>query len=187
MTLAGKHVIRGKPSKDFNPYMILSGVYSLEDARNKLLVNFDPTRCFVDDLKVSFWLQHAKTSCLGFKRILWPLFFFWFTGVVPKHLQGMVRFSWGWCTWSDMGEKGFEGKWVTQGLLFSSSHSIDIIYSLHWMSKEFCFLFFLSLFFLAETWPRWRGWKHLRPNRCVKESWGGGQGAREERVSSKVA
>ncbi|RRT62347.1 hypothetical protein B296_00042646, partial [Ensete ventricosum] len=51
----GKQVIRGKASKDFQPYMILGGgVQSLEDARNKVMVNFDPTRCFLEDLKREF-------------------------------------------------------------------------------------------------------------------------------------
>lgn len=56
MTLAGKQVIRGKASKDFQPYMILGGgVQSLEDARNKVMINFDPTRCFLEDLKVKLF------------------------------------------------------------------------------------------------------------------------------------
>ncbi|XP_064957513.1 uncharacterized protein LOC135581344 isoform X1 [Musa acuminata AAA Group] len=51
----GKQVIRGKANKDFQPYMILGGgVQSLEDARNKVMVNFDPTRCFLEDLKREF-------------------------------------------------------------------------------------------------------------------------------------
>lgn len=50
---AGRLVICGKPSKDFNPCMPLRGAMkSLEDARDKLLVNFDPTTCFLEDLKV---------------------------------------------------------------------------------------------------------------------------------------
>lgn len=54
---AGKLVICGKPSKAFNPYMPLRGaVKSLEDARDKLLVNFDPTTCFLEDLKVKYLL-----------------------------------------------------------------------------------------------------------------------------------
>uniref|UniRef100_A0A0D9XX83 Nucleolar protein 6 n=1 Tax=Leersia perrieri TaxID=77586 RepID=A0A0D9XX83_9ORYZ len=49
-------VIRGKPSKDFHPYMALNKgiVKSLHDARDKLLVNFDPTTCFLRDLKCAF-------------------------------------------------------------------------------------------------------------------------------------
>ncbi|XP_008790387.2 nucleolar protein 6 [Phoenix dactylifera] len=51
----GKHVIWGKASKDFHPYMPLGGALkSLEDARNKLLVNFDPIRYLFEDLKREF-------------------------------------------------------------------------------------------------------------------------------------
>ncbi|TVU51043.1 hypothetical protein EJB05_02447 [Eragrostis curvula] len=52
----GKLVIWGKPSKDFHPYMPLSkgAVKSLHDARDKLLVNFDPTTYFLRDLKCTF-------------------------------------------------------------------------------------------------------------------------------------
>lgn len=51
----GKHVIRGKASKDFQPYIVLKNVFkSLEEARNQLLVDFDPTRCFLEDLKGEF-------------------------------------------------------------------------------------------------------------------------------------
>ncbi|KAG2615037.1 hypothetical protein PVAP13_3NG027500 [Panicum virgatum] len=49
----GKLVIWGKPSKDFHPYMPLNkgAVKSLHDARDKLLVNFDPITYFLRDLK----------------------------------------------------------------------------------------------------------------------------------------
>ncbi|CAL4904049.1 unnamed protein product [Urochloa decumbens] len=52
----GKLVIWGKPSKDFHPYMPLhkGAVKSLHDARDKLLVNFDPTTYFLRDLKCAF-------------------------------------------------------------------------------------------------------------------------------------
>uniref|UniRef100_J3NBP4 Nucleolar protein 6 n=2 Tax=Oryza brachyantha TaxID=4533 RepID=J3NBP4_ORYBR len=52
----GKLVICGKPSKDFHPYMPLNKgvVKSLHDAREKLLVNFDPTTYFLRDLKCAF-------------------------------------------------------------------------------------------------------------------------------------
>ncbi|XP_072992362.1 uncharacterized protein [Typha latifolia] len=51
----GKLVVCGKPSKDFQPFMPLWGsVKSLEDARDKLMVSFDPTRCFLGDLKREF-------------------------------------------------------------------------------------------------------------------------------------
>ncbi|XP_073103554.1 uncharacterized protein [Elaeis guineensis] len=48
----GKHVIWGRASKGFHPYMSLGGALkSLEDARNKLMVNFDPVRYLLEDLK----------------------------------------------------------------------------------------------------------------------------------------
>ncbi|PKA50392.1 hypothetical protein AXF42_Ash013481 [Apostasia shenzhenica] len=51
----GKTVIQGKASKDFHPLMELSGAaQSFDDARSKLLVNFDPTRFFLEDLKEEF-------------------------------------------------------------------------------------------------------------------------------------
>ncbi|KAK3150553.1 hypothetical protein QOZ80_3AG0234690 [Eleusine coracana subsp. coracana] len=52
----GKLVTWGKPSKDFHSYMPLNKgtVKSLHDARDKLLVNFDPTAYFVRDLKCAF-------------------------------------------------------------------------------------------------------------------------------------
>uniref|UniRef100_A0A0D3HRU2 Nucleolar protein 6 n=1 Tax=Oryza barthii TaxID=65489 RepID=A0A0D3HRU2_9ORYZ len=52
----GKLVICGKPSKDFHPYMPLNKgvVKSLHDAREKILVNFDPTTYFLRDLKSAF-------------------------------------------------------------------------------------------------------------------------------------
>ncbi|CAN6330646.1 unnamed protein product [Urochloa humidicola] len=52
----GKLVIWGKPSKDFHPYMPLykGAVKSLHDAKDKLLVNFDPTTYFLRDLKYAF-------------------------------------------------------------------------------------------------------------------------------------
>lgn len=51
--IAGKHILQGKQSKDFDPFIRLGGAaQSVEDARSKLLVNFDPTMFFLEDLKV---------------------------------------------------------------------------------------------------------------------------------------
>ncbi|KAF0889199.1 hypothetical protein E2562_022458 [Oryza meyeriana var. granulata] len=63
----GKLVICGKPSKDFHPYMPLNKgiVKSLHDARDKLLVNFDPTSYFLRDLKCAF----SKTFKLWYDSI----------------------------------------------------------------------------------------------------------------------
>ncbi|XP_062204390.1 uncharacterized protein LOC133906481 [Phragmites australis] len=52
----GKLVTWGKPSKDFHPYMPLNkgAVKNWHDARDKLLVNFDPITYFLRDLKCAF-------------------------------------------------------------------------------------------------------------------------------------
>ncbi|KAK9165520.1 hypothetical protein Scep_000711 [Stephania cephalantha] len=48
----GKLVARGKASKIFDPYIRLQG--SLANMKDKLLVNFDPLRCYIEDLKKEF-------------------------------------------------------------------------------------------------------------------------------------
>ncbi|CAA7387761.1 unnamed protein product [Spirodela intermedia] len=50
----GKHVIEGRSSAAFHPYLLLKETNSLEAARSSLMVGFDPTRCFVEDLKKEF-------------------------------------------------------------------------------------------------------------------------------------
>ena len=56
-------VIRGNPSNDFHPYMPLSKSI-VGSSRDKLLVNFDPTACFLRDLKVKL-----KFLSFGFIKI----------------------------------------------------------------------------------------------------------------------
>jgi hypothetical protein len=49
-------VARGNASKFFHPFILpgdLKG--SSEEVKNKLLVNFDPLRCFVGDLEASIF------------------------------------------------------------------------------------------------------------------------------------
>jgi hypothetical protein len=53
--LTGKMVIKGNPSNDFHPYMPLSQSV-VRSSREKLLVNFDPAACFLQDLKVKLKL-----------------------------------------------------------------------------------------------------------------------------------
>ncbi|ONH96837.1 hypothetical protein PRUPE_7G155300 [Prunus persica] len=51
----GVHVARGNASKVFHPFLLpgdLNG--NSEDLRNKLLVNFDPMRCFVGDVEKEY-------------------------------------------------------------------------------------------------------------------------------------
>ncbi|KAG2615039.1 hypothetical protein PVAP13_3NG027500 [Panicum virgatum] len=64
----GKLVIWGKPSKDFHPYMPLNkgAVKSLHDARDKLLVNFDPITYFLRDLKAfKLWYGSIGGDAVG--------------------------------------------------------------------------------------------------------------------------
>ncbi|KAG9448910.1 hypothetical protein H6P81_008875 [Aristolochia fimbriata] len=51
----GKCVVQGKASKDFQMLISLGNANcTFEEARKKLLVNFDPLNCFVEDLKKEF-------------------------------------------------------------------------------------------------------------------------------------
>ncbi|KAL6005249.1 hypothetical protein ACLOJK_005811 [Asimina triloba] len=51
----GRCVVQGNASKDFHPYIsLVNRQQRFEEMRNKLMVNFDPTRCFVEDLKRKF-------------------------------------------------------------------------------------------------------------------------------------
>lgn len=52
--LAGIHVAKGNPSKIFSPFLLLRNLKaSPENIKDKLLVNFDPLRCYSADLQVS--------------------------------------------------------------------------------------------------------------------------------------
>ncbi|KAG5560683.1 hypothetical protein RHGRI_003871 [Rhododendron griersonianum] len=51
----GMHVVRGKPSKKFHPFLLPGDMKgSLEELKHKLMVNFDPLRCFVGDVEKEF-------------------------------------------------------------------------------------------------------------------------------------
>ncbi|XP_058203869.1 uncharacterized protein LOC131318082 [Rhododendron vialii] len=51
----GMHVVRGKPSKKFHPFLLPGDMKgSLEELKHKLMVNFDPLRCFVGDIEAKF-------------------------------------------------------------------------------------------------------------------------------------
>ncbi|KAI8019409.1 Nucleolar protein 6 [Camellia lanceoleosa] len=51
----GKHVVRGNASKVFHPFMLPGDMKgSSEELKHKLMVNFDPLRCFVGDLEREF-------------------------------------------------------------------------------------------------------------------------------------
>lgn len=74
----GKHVARGNASKVFQPFMS-PGEFkgSLEELKNKLLVNFDPLRFFVGDLEKEFsnmfkvWYDSLGGDAIG---ITWDRF-----------------------------------------------------------------------------------------------------------------
>ncbi|KAG7990196.1 hypothetical protein I3843_02G012900 [Carya illinoinensis] len=74
----GKHVARGNASKSFHPLMLprdLKG--SSEEVKKKLLVDFDPLRCFVEDLENEFsstfkvWYDSLGGDAVG---ITWKSF-----------------------------------------------------------------------------------------------------------------
>lgn len=88
---------RGNASKVFHPFLLpgdLNG--NSEDLRNKLLVNFDPMRCFVGDVEASIM------QCLNFDHVAIAFYFILgqcflclhllFLNVerVLQHLQAMV-------------------------------------------------------------------------------------------------
>ncbi|CAK9152397.1 unnamed protein product [Ilex paraguariensis] len=51
----GRRVVCGNASKLFNPFMLPEDIKgSLDELKNKLMVNFDPVRCFVGDLEKKF-------------------------------------------------------------------------------------------------------------------------------------
>ncbi|XXG81413.1 hypothetical protein AAC387_Pa09g2055 [Persea americana] len=51
----GRHVVEGDVCKGFNPYITLGNRHqSFEEVRERLMVNFDPTRCFAEDLEREF-------------------------------------------------------------------------------------------------------------------------------------
>lgn len=50
--LSGKCVVKGKASKNFCPHILKSGSLKRDEMKSKLLVNFDPSKCFIEDVKV---------------------------------------------------------------------------------------------------------------------------------------
>ncbi|XP_022152358.1 nucleolar protein 6 [Momordica charantia] len=51
----GIHVAKGDPSKIFSPFLLPRNLKpNSEDIKNKLLVNFDPLRCYIADLQKEF-------------------------------------------------------------------------------------------------------------------------------------
>ncbi|KAF5958281.1 hypothetical protein HYC85_005506 [Camellia sinensis] len=70
----GKHVVRGNASKVFHPFMLPRDMKgSLEELKHKLMVNFDPLRCFVGDLEA-----RAKFLLLCLQREFPAMFKMWY-------------------------------------------------------------------------------------------------------------
>ncbi|XP_078435901.1 nucleolar protein isoform X2 [Wolffia australiana] len=67
----GEHVVEGKPSSAFHPYLPLKETESLEATRNKLMVGFDPTKCLVEELQKEFvgtfklWYDSLGADAMG--------------------------------------------------------------------------------------------------------------------------
>ncbi|ESQ53434.1 hypothetical protein EUTSA_v10024292mg [Eutrema salsugineum] len=67
----GKHVARGKASTAFNPFMLPGDLKrSPEELKKKLMVDFEPTKCFMSGLKEEFgtlkpWYDHIGGDAIG--------------------------------------------------------------------------------------------------------------------------
>ncbi|CAN7033479.1 unnamed protein product [Brassica rapa subsp. trilocularis] len=68
---AGKHVARGKASKAFNPFLLPGDLKrSPEELKKKLMVDFEPTKCFMRGLHEEFgtlkpWYDHIGGDAIG--------------------------------------------------------------------------------------------------------------------------
>ncbi|KAL5754642.1 hypothetical protein ACOSP7_022862 [Xanthoceras sorbifolium] len=68
----GRHVARGNASKAFHPFMLPADMKgSLDELKNKLMVDFDPLRCFVGDIekelskKLKLWYDSLGGDAVG--------------------------------------------------------------------------------------------------------------------------
>ncbi|KAL0679227.1 hypothetical protein Bca4012_007208 [Brassica carinata] len=67
----GKHVARGKASKAFNPFLLPGDLKrSPEELKKKLMVDFEPTKCFMSGLQEEFgtlkaWYDHIGGDAIG--------------------------------------------------------------------------------------------------------------------------
>ncbi|KAH9791206.1 hypothetical protein KPL71_003659 [Citrus sinensis] len=68
----GRHVARVNASKAFGPFLLLEDMKgSLEEVKNKMMVDFDPLRCFVGDLekehskKLKLWYDSLGGDAIG--------------------------------------------------------------------------------------------------------------------------
>lgn len=63
---AGKHVAEGNASKAFHPFLLPElRKGNPKELKEKLLVDFDPQRCFIGDLEASFLVPLALLATLG--------------------------------------------------------------------------------------------------------------------------
>lgn len=54
LSCIGKLVVRGNPSKIYQPFTLLGGMKGTkEELKDKLLIDFDPVKCFIKDLEAS--------------------------------------------------------------------------------------------------------------------------------------
>lgn len=145
--LLGRLVACGRPSKSFNPFMLPRDrkhiKTNIQELQNNLMVDFDPVRCFVNEIEVStgtnliwlrrpillmgntsYWNNFSSRVCA--ERISW-------------HVQSMVWLL-GWrCYWSYMGQR------KSQGMCFSLESKINLDVQL--LIKA-CQIFFSYLIFL---------------------------------------
>ncbi|CAN8328094.1 unnamed protein product [Cochlearia groenlandica] len=67
----GKHVARGKASKGFNPFLLPGDLKrSGDELKSKLMVDFEPTKCFMSGLQEEFgtlkpWYDHIGGDAIG--------------------------------------------------------------------------------------------------------------------------
>ncbi|VVB10024.1 unnamed protein product [Arabis nemorensis] len=67
----GKHVARGKASTAFNPFLLPGDLKrSHEELKKKLMVDFEPTKCFMSGLQEEFgtlkpWYDHIGGDAIG--------------------------------------------------------------------------------------------------------------------------
>lgn len=111
--LTGTQVAKGHASKCFQPFLLPKDLKGRpEELKNKLLVDFDPSRCFIRDLEAStvkkwFDVEHNDFSLCGICQ--YPLCWFKYprlslVGRVLHHIPGMAWFSGRWRYWPNMGE-----------------------------------------------------------------------------------
>lgn len=99
--LAGTQVAKGHASKFFQPFLLPKDLKGRpEELKNKLLVDFDPSRCFIRDLEAStvkmiFMLSTMMSfPFVGYVHLLFPnidtLVYLSLAERVVHHIPGMA-------------------------------------------------------------------------------------------------